>query len=746
MQSIVKKTLLVFAFLTISSILLELIAQTSETDSLENLIQQHTDKDTIRVNLLNETAYKLYSINIDKTLKYAEEAGELADKLSFAKGKAESLRIIGIIYKNRGDYAKALEYYQKSLKISEELGDKRGISSCYNIIGEIYRYWGDYVKAMDYYQKSLIIRKELGNKKGISTCYNNIGIIYKNRGNYAKALEYYQNSLIIKEELGDKRGISITYNNIGIIYKIQGNYAKALEYYQKSLIIKEELGDKRGISIIYNNIGNIYKELNNYEDALEYCKKSLIIREELGNKPGISSCYNNIGTIYYFQDDYHKALKYFRKSLTINIKIGLKSGKAESYKGFSLVYLKQEKPKKAYDYSKKAYIIAAEIRKAKLLKECSEILAKSCEALGLYKEAYKYHIVFKTMSDSLYNKEIIKKMTGLEYQYKYEKEKQATELKQQKKDAVRAEEEKRQKVIRNSFIIGFILMIIIAIVVLNGFIQKRKANRTLALQNLKIKEINKELIQQKDEIETQSENLAIANEKLQKLNATKDKFFSIVAHDLRSPFSALMGYSDLLLKNHKEYDEEERESMIKSISDSSENTFRLLENLLTWSRSQSGIIEFVPEKFNIKPLINEIVLLLQQTAINKSIRLLSNIEIDTFIYADKNMISTVLRNLITNALKFTHKNGTVIVSANETKKQGFIEISVSDTGLGISKDKINNLFYIDKNISTLGTEDEAGTGLGLILCKEFVKKNNGEIFVESVVNKGSKFTFTIPYE
>ncbi|MFC2104397.1 tetratricopeptide repeat protein, partial [Bacteroidota bacterium] len=149
-----KKISLLLALLIVNCSLIIVQAQNPEIDSLENLLQKHERNDTTRVNLLNETAYKLYSINIDKTLRYAKEAGELADKIGFVKGKAESLRIIGIYYRMKADYPKSLEYYQKSLKISEELGDKKGISKCYQSIGIIYKEQGDYLKALEYYQKS----------------------------------------------------------------------------------------------------------------------------------------------------------------------------------------------------------------------------------------------------------------------------------------------------------------------------------------------------------------------------------------------------------------------------------------------------------------------------------------------------------------------------------------------------------------------------------------------------------------
>ncbi|MBU8893561.1 MAG: hypothetical protein KOO66_12350 [Bacteroidales bacterium] len=225
---------------------------------------------------------------------------------------------------------------------------------------------------------------------------------------------------------------------------------------------------------------------------------------------------------------------------------------------------------------------------------------------------------------------------------------------------------------------------------------------------------------------------------------TKNKFFSIIAHDLKNPFNTLLGFSDLLLKNYKVYDEEKCGHIVKIINDSTKNTYSLLENLLTWSRSQSGKIKFSPEEIKIKTIINEVILLLQQSAKNKNIRLSDNSEANLTVYSDKNMLNTILRNLVSNAIKFTHQNGAIIISACETKNQDFIEITVADTGVGISKEKTADLFRIEKSDATYDTDNERGTGLGLILCKEFVEKNGGRIWVESELNKGSKFVFTTP--
>ena len=246
----------------------------------------------------------------------------------------------------------------------------------------------------------------------------------------------------------------------------------------------------------------------------------------------------------------------------------------------------------------------------------------------------------------------------------------------------------------------------------------------------------------------QGENALRENEKnLRELNTAKDKFFSIIAHDLKSPFNSLLGFSNLLTENFDSYDSHTQKKYIEYIRQGVGNTYKLLENLLLWSQTQKGVIDFKPESINLYLFTTETFQSLRQFAEGKAISINNEIPENTFVKADKNMLATIMRNLISNAIKFTPKGGKIYLNANLISKiniQSYIEISVKDSGVGIAKEKLNQLFKISENISTKGTEGEAGTGLGLILCREFVEKHGGEIYVESVVNKGSKFIFTIP--
>jgi len=232
------------------------------------------------------------------------------------------------------------------------------------------------------------------------------------------------------------------------------------------------------------------------------------------------------------------------------------------------------------------------------------------------------------------------------------------------------------------------------------------------------------------------------NKMLEKQNAEKDRFFSIIAHDLMSPFNTILGFSNLLIEKVKENNYRDIVKFSDFINTSSKHAVDLLNNLMTWARSQSGRIEFKPEYFDIGELMDEVILVMSDFANSKSISILKETENSTNIYADKNMIYTVLINLVCNAIKFTHTNGKIVITS-KMEPDG-LSIIVKDNGIGIEQDRLEKIFHIDENQSTPGTQKEKGTGLGMILCKDFVENHGGKLFVNSEINKGSEFCFTIP--
>ena len=254
--------------------------------------------------------------------------------------------------------------------------------------------------------------------------------------------------------------------------------------------------------------------------------------------------------------------------------------------------------------------------------------------------------------------------------------------------------------------------------------------------------LEERLTQNSIEIERQRDALNKQKKELEELNATKDKFFTIIAHDLKNPFNTVIGLSELLMERYDSYDQTKIKTFINQINKFTLNAYDLLEDLLQWAKSQTGRMEVKEEKIDLYDIIAENIKLFKERAKKKDINITSDVKINTFARIDKNMISTVIRNLISNSIKFTDKQGNIKI-ASQTK-DGLINVSVTDSGVGISAENKEKLFRIDKNISTQGTEEETGTGLGLIISKEFVENNGGTICVESEEGKGSKFIFTVP--
>jgi signal transduction histidine kinase len=229
---------------------------------------------------------------------------------------------------------------------------------------------------------------------------------------------------------------------------------------------------------------------------------------------------------------------------------------------------------------------------------------------------------------------------------------------------------------------------------------------------------------------------------LEEANSTKDKFFSIIAHDLKNPFNTLIGYSDVLKSDFREYGQDEIYQHLNTIYNTSVNGYNLLENLLKWSQSQTNKIQFEPKKVNLCDIVNACIQDSENQSNFKDIELINEVSKSYYIIADKNLLKTVIRNLINNAIKFTERNGMIVISS--TKKDSIIEFSIKDTGIGMKEEEIENLFKIDKIYSKPGTDREKGSGLGLILCKEFIEIHGGKIWAESTLGSGSEFKFTIP--
>jgi two-component system sensor histidine kinase/response regulator len=275
---------------------------------------------------------------------------------------------------------------------------------------------------------------------------------------------------------------------------------------------------------------------------------------------------------------------------------------------------------------------------------------------------------------------------------------------------------------------------------LNDELEKKNEDLFAAYQS--IEEHAKKTNEMYEKLLESDEKIQIQNKQLSKINSEKDKFFSIISHDLRSPFSGLLGLAQLMLEKKHLLSEEDFDDLLNELYNSLTNIYKLVSNLLEWSRLQRGGIDIYPEKINLCQLIDSQIDVFDTASKNKKIKLINKIPENIFIFADENSINTVFRNLLSNALKFTKEDGNIKIYSETDDK--VVRIIIEDNGIGMSPDTVEKLFSIEKKITTYGTSGETGTGLGLILSKEFIEKNKGTISVKSEEGKGSAFTVSFP--
>jgi tetratricopeptide (TPR) repeat protein len=440
-------------------------------------------------------------------------------KSNIMKQKGKAFINIGIVCWRQGNYPEALKNYFTALKIFKEIGNKQGLAASYNNIGLIYAGQSNYPEALKNYSAALKIMEETGEKPAIARSYNNIGDIYNLLGNYPEALKNFFAALKIREEIGDKPGIGGSYTSIGLLYKNQGNYPEALKYFSASLKISEEAKDKAGIAGSYNSIGIIYEAQGNYPEALKNYSAGLKIRKEIGEKPGTATSYSNIGLTCMDLGNYTEALKNYFAALKIQEEIGSKLGIARSCIYIGEAYTILKKYDMASQYLNKGLALAKEIGSLQVINNSYILLTAFDSAQGNFKQAlehYKMHIITR---DSMFNKENSKKLLQSKLQYEFDKKEALTKIEQEKKDAVARQELQTQKIVRNGFMGGFVVVLLFAGVFFRQRNKIKKGN--IALQAAK------ERAEQSEQFEQQ--------------------FLANMSHEIRTPMNAVMGMTSLLL-------------------------------------------------------------------------------------------------------------------------------------------------------------------------------------------------------
>lgn len=646
---------------------------------------------------------------------------------------ASSYNNIALAYKDLNQPDKSIENYNKALEYRTKSGNKSLIANTLNEIGSLYWKIGRHEKALEYYFRSIKIRYESGNKTEVADSYVNIGNLFNNLESYEKSKEYYLLALNIYNDVNQQQKIANTLTLLGNI-EIKQNQAEALSYYNKALDIRRELGIKKDIASSLNNMGSVYVELNQLSKALDYYKEALDMRNEIEDNYGIMTTLNNIGELFLKNNNQIVAVNYFTKVLELAKSKGNDFYMSLCARKLAEIAIKDNVLKQAPRLLELALSAGKKTENAELIRNAELAYYKYYQKIANYELALKSFVNYTHISDSLADLKKNQKMLSLEQSL--ELEKKNNELKAIENEVRLLRQDKdmqkmaisKQKHLRNGLLLISILTILLAILLWNRNKIKKRTNNKLHQQYEIIKKTNEILIIREDE--------------LNKLSALKDKYFSVIAHDIKNPLSALINLSRIIVDKIDTLKPKEIQDFSRMIYQSANNLNGLLENLLYWARSNSNNLQFDPEPVKLVTIVNNVIALNKLSIMQKNITIKNDVNDQYEIYADIQMVTSIFRNLISNAIKFSKENGNITIHAENRGRM--IEISVKDEGIGMSKEDIERIFDLNKQITTNGTHNETGTGLGLILVKEFIEKNQGEISVKSEKGIGSIFTFTLP--
>lgn len=696
--------LLLFLF---SSITLSSLAQ-NKLDSLANTLPAASGKDS--VDILNNLGLNYAYSDISKAKYYSEEALKAAKKLNYGIGEVAALINIGYSHFDYNRIDSSIYYFELAVSKATEIEDDRGIGNANNALGNTYRETGDNSLAIKYYKAALIVQEKIENQKGISSALNNLGRALNQLAVYTEATEYLLRALDINQENGWTRKAALNLLGLAQIKVDQQEEKLALNYLDQ-LVQMEDLKEDLYIQTsLYNQIGFVNGKLGNYSIAEDAFEKCLTLYESYNKLPAVPL--HNYADMNLNQGKTKKAEELALKALAYKVESRSTLSQSFTYNLLADIYMEMDKTDQALAMSNKALeIVIAKNAKSRERKTYLD-LAEIHEKRGEYKQALAYRISYEKLQDSLFTAQKAGQQRAMLTLFESEKKQQQIES-QEVRLEIQASKQRQQESQLYLLIGGISIVILLFIVVFWSYINVKKIKSKVQEQN----------------------------SQLTNLNQTKDKFFGIIAHDLRSPLIGLQGVGDQVDFFLKKGKTEKLESIAQSIGDTSKKLTELLDNLLNWALLQNGMIPYQPIKVDVNQSVNEVFELLQPLAQMKEVELLNETVDHLSIYADQKAVGTILRNLISNALKYTDAGGKVSVSFED--KGNAATILINDTGTGISTELLPQIFELDKQ-SKEGTRGEKGSGLGLVLCKELVELNNGSINVESETGKGSTFSFNLP--
>lgn len=634
---------------------------------------------------------------------------------------AYSLNILKEIYIKQYDYARGIAISKQILRYKDYISDRKMIAGTYNTIGLNYWRLGILDSAVCFLNKSVTENKQTGDSLALAKTYNNLGAVYWKLGDYGNYYRYTLSALNIRERLNDMKGVVLGLNNIGMIYQRLKYFDMAEENSLRAMVLSDSIKYEEGREYSRKRLGSLYLELNDLKTAEKYINQAASLLQKRGDKGAMPMVYCDLGRICELKKDYSGARGYFEKSYQISLGIKDKFLQSFSLMNIGHIELIQNKYSDAIDKLNKARELAVNGRYTLILKDINMHLSSVYRAIGDKEKALLFlneHLVLK---DSLLNTMLVNSIGEMRIRYMIEASKERQLLLQKEVEA---------KSSMNIFLLITISILLVSFsAIIYFYTRQRKLGKLLEKNNAEIASVN-DILKRK-------------NSELTEANNTKHKLFSIIAHDLKNPFTSILGYAYLIKETSVRIRNEELISFTDNLLSSSQRLVSLIANLTGWAQLQKNEISVNPRKFDVCRLTEEIV---KETSLNaelKQIDVNNELKGPVEVYADREMISTVIRNILSNAIKFTPMDGNICVSGSANDK--CFDIVIKDSGVGMTDEKIRKILAGDKMSSDTGTENEMGTGLGLSISREFLLSNGGSLNIRSEIDKGSEFIVSVPF-
>ena len=672
------------------------------------------------------------AIAFAKQVDYLNKAIAAAENAGIKEDIVTGNYFLAKAYHEQGDTEYAKAHFEKAANILKEFDSDEKLlepkleAKIYYDAGINYSYQSNHPKALHYFTLTEKMSKQYGLDSLLAISLRQIGNVYYYLGELSKSSEYYHQSLEKSQAMGMHHAIASSLSNIGGNLDEMGRTDEAKEFYERGLKIAQQRNIPELVAIISNNMGVLYSGTEDYDKAIDNFNMALSYAVKNNDIIGKATYYNNIADVYLNKDDFERARDFAGRSMKFNEQIGNKEGLSTNYMIFSYLMTELKKYDSAWYYIRKLDTLAQEQPNPSIVQGYYSTLYNYYNQREEYEQALDTYIKLTDIYDSVrdaQNEEKIANLTAVTQERERQKENEI--LKEQKEQ------------LKNSiYLIGVLSLLMISAVIYAFVVQRKATNR--------IKQQNEQLRNSKRELTHKNAELNQSRKMLEQVNKDRNQLFSIISHDLRSPFNSLLGFSEMLIEETEDEDAD-RESIVmmsQNIYASSMQLFELIQNLLEWANKERGKIEFHPEEIILHRVAQDNIKLARQSAQLKEVKIHNQIDKHVMIEGDINMLNTIMRNLIFNSVKFTPKNGNIKIFTRY--KANYVTISIEDNGIGMSEADRNKILHSEETFTRKGTENEKGAGLGLVLTKDFIKRHQGSFDITTKEGEGTTFHITLP--